>query len=122
METNKKVAAALLRRIGFMAALAGSLSACGTMSTHMPTEHGRILIDADAKGMQAFGDVLNGMVTNGKASPDKDTAHWQLRKKQAREETVQRYAPSFLGGLFGTQTGAVPLSKEPDQSSESAGS
>ena len=119
---NELTAAKLIRRIGIMAALAGSLSACGTMSTHMPTDSGRIVIDADAKGMQAFGDVLNGMVTNGKASPDKDTAHWQLRKRQAREETVQQYAPSFLGGLFGTQTGTIPSSQEsvkPSEPSES---
>jgi len=107
-----------LRKSILLAGIVMGLSACGTMSSHLPTDNGRIIIDADAKGMQAFGDVLNGMVTNGKASPDKDTAHWQLRKKQAREETVQQYAPSFLEGIFSSEKSSLPVSKESVQPSE----
>jgi hypothetical protein len=119
---NKLTAIAIMRRAGVLAALAGSLSACGTMSTHLPSDNGRILIDADAKGVQAFLDGFNGAITNGKATADKNTAHWELRKKQSREDTVQKYAPSFLGGIFGTQTGVIPSSQEPSEPVQVVGS
>ena len=91
-----------------MAALAGSLSACGHYSNPMPTNNGRILIDADAKGMQAFFDGQNGMITNGKASPDLDTAHWKTRRAQDVEATKREYAPSFFDKISGAPVSTPP--------------
>lgn len=42
-------------------------------------DEGRILISADAEGMKAFGDFANGLVTEGKASPDVKGSYWQNR-------------------------------------------
>lgn len=55
---------------------------------------GGIMIESSAEGMRAFGDVLNGMISNGKASPDQDTAHWQFRKTQEQTQRM-KYAVSL---------------------------
>ena len=52
-------------------------------------EAGRILIDADEKGMRAFGDLITGSITVGKASGDIETAHHLMRKDQARVEMMK---------------------------------
>jgi hypothetical protein len=54
--------------------------------------------------MQAFGDTMNGMITNGKASPDVDTAAWKVRKIQEDNETTRSVTPGFWGKLVGPKT------------------
>lgn len=39
-------------------------------------------VQGDAAGVQAAGDMLNGLITNGKASPDTDTPYWQNRQHE----------------------------------------
>jgi hypothetical protein len=123
MTKSEKVAIALikkaieLKRAGLYCLVAVAtinLGACGGFAVSAPPADGEVILRGE-KAIRAFYDGQNGMITNGKASPDKDTAHWQLRKKQTREDTVQKYAPSFLGGIFGTQTTSLPVDKEPAQ-------
>ena len=84
----------------------------GCAMTNPYAERGSIAIAADEKGMRAFSDMINMSITNGKASPDKDTAAWNARRQQEREETKRVTAPSFLDGLFGSRS-PVPESKQP---------
>ena len=44
-----------------------------------PMGEGRILINADSEGMMALSDLINGSITNGKASPDTVTPYYQVR-------------------------------------------
>jgi len=73
--------------IGMIAVV--TLSGCGVLR-----DNGQVTLMADAKGMRAFSDALNGLVTNGKASPDADTASWQARRMEMRETTKRQFARS----------------------------
>lgn len=62
-------------------------------------EHGRVLLYADEKGMQAFGDSLNSLITNGKASADtQDTPAYNLRREQVRASVLRYNAPRRVVG------------------------
>ena len=52
-------------------------------------EEGRLLLSTDRAGLEAFGDLMTGLVTTGKASPDQDTAHHQLRKEQNQTKAIK---------------------------------
>lgn len=52
------------------------------------------------EGIRAMMDGFGGLITDGKASPDQDTAHWIARKDQEKEITKRSLAPGFLAGLF----------------------
>lgn len=99
-----------MKRLMIGILLASLVTGCSQMS-HSGGGDGYINIMADAKGMQAFGDMQNGMITNGKASPDKNTAHWMTRNVQEREATRRILAPTFLDNLFGSSK-TVPASAE----------
>ena len=43
---------------------------------------------------------LNGMITEGKTSPDKESAYWQTQKRQDEGETTRATAPGFMDSLF----------------------
>ncbi len=73
-----------------------------TASTPIGSD-GHFMMAGDAKGVRAFGDTLNGLITNGKASPDIDTPHWATRRSQESEETKRVYAPGFFQKLFSTE-------------------
>lgn len=75
----------------------------------LPTTQGYIQVEGDAKGVAAFMDGFNGAITNGKASPDKDTASWQHRKAQEKQITLRETQPGILDGLFGV---GAPAEKE----------
>lgn len=60
------------------------LSSCGPM---LAGDNGYVTCEGDAKGMAAFLDGMNGMITNGKASPDQGTAHWTTRQAQGKDVT-----------------------------------
>ena len=79
-------------------------------------DSGYVAFEGDAKGVNAFLDGMNGMITNGKASPDKNTAHWITRTRIEREETKRRTAPSFLDNLFGN---GAPVPSSAESASES---
>lgn len=84
--------------------LALALGACGAIYTPNPLHEGHIAVMADAKGMRAMMDGMNGMITNGKASADQDTAHWIHRKAEEREHTLRDTSPTFLDKLFTPST------------------
>lgn len=111
--SSEQIAVALLKRakelkkVLILGVVAANLAACG-MHTNLPTSNGRILIDADAKGMQAFFDGQNGLITNGKATPDATSAHWTTRRQQEQEATKREYAPSFFDKLTGANVSAPP--------------
>lgn len=89
---SKKVAAAFL--------LAISATGCGAVYAPSPLQDGNVALIGDAKGVRAMFDGMNGLVTNGKASADQDTAFWIHRKAEEREITTRKTAPGFLSGLF----------------------
>ena len=93
----------LIVSLGLWLGIASVMSGCGMVNLPSPTQEGNIVIAGDAKGMRAFGDVMNGMITNGKASPDQDTAHWQHRKNEVNNETVRAQTPGFWQKLVGGQ-------------------
>jgi hypothetical protein len=43
---------------------------------------------------------LNGMITEGKTSPDKESAYWQTQKRLDTEHTTRDTAPHWLQGIF----------------------
>lgn len=74
--------------------LAGCLVACtgcaGLVGQGIGAgDRGRILISADRDGMRALGDSLTGLVTTGKAAPNQDDAHHELRRGQTEVERVK---------------------------------
>jgi hypothetical protein len=82
----------------FAGILACILSACGVAYTPSPFGEGHVMLAGDAAGIRAFGDAANGLITNGKATADKDTAYWISRKQQEVEITRRT---GVLDGLFG---------------------
>lgn len=62
-----------------------------------PSRHGTFVVQADKEGLRAAGDVLNGLVTNGKATPNHDTPHWTTRRLQETEQTKR---DTFLDSLI----------------------
>lgn len=83
--TFKLISYTLLFTIAF------NLSACS----------GGIAILATPEGMKTYSDMQNGLVTNGKSTPDKATEYFAARNTQETEQTKRANAPSFLGELFG---------------------
>lgn len=47
-----------------------------------PEGFGSLHIYGDSAGLQAINDGLNGLITNGKASPDMPTSYWNNREKE----------------------------------------
>ena len=75
--TNKLIFASLLL----------TCSACAGQFFTPYDQAGRISLQADQKGMQAFADMMTGLVNEGKTPKDKKSSHYQLRERQ--EETNQ---------------------------------
>jgi hypothetical protein len=96
--SSKDVAKKLIK-LGVISALLGGSTACSANVARdaFAGGSGRILIDADEKGLRAFGDLITGTIATGKASPDQDTAHHQLRKAQTQVEAM-RYTSESFGG------------------------
>lgn len=60
-------------------------TACSSLvgeSLFVGEDEGRFLISADRAGLEAWSDGMNGILTNGRISPDLESPHWQLRKQQ----------------------------------------
>lgn len=72
----------------------------GALSTSACTSHnsGRISISADEAGMRAFGDMITGSITTGKASPDQNTAHHIMRETQERTQALRYTSKTFNKG------------------------
>jgi len=84
-------------------------------------DEGFFAMHGDARGLRAFGDTLNGMITNGKANPDSDTAHWNNRRLEDQEVTKRELirkssgpAPKGLWQkLFGSPANQAPTEEAP---------
>ena len=63
-------------------------------------QQGHVVLAADAQGMRAFADALNGMIAQGKARPGATGAYFAHRNIREGEETRRAIAPGFLAGLF----------------------
>jgi hypothetical protein len=91
-----RLIAVKLIKSGVIASLLASSACSASLGKYaMSQESGRILIDADEKGLRAFGDLITGSITTGKASPDQNTAHHQMRRKQSEVEAVRWTSKSF---------------------------
>lgn len=91
------------RRACNVAALFGvlALSACAQSSRVRVGGEDYFAMEGTPKGIAAAMDGMNGMITNGKASPDKDTAHWIARKAEEKEITARETAPSWMSDILG---------------------
>ena len=72
------------------------LSGCGAVLTTGDTA----TLSGSPEGIRAMMDGFGGLITDGKASPDQDTAHWIARKEQEKELTKRSMTPGFLQGIF----------------------
>lgn len=83
--------------------LAFSLTHC------TPREHARL--EGSPAGLRAMFDGMNGMITNGKATPDQDTAHWIHRKAEDKELTTRnrdgRTMWQKIGSMMGRDSAEV---------------
>jgi hypothetical protein len=46
------------------------------------SDNGYLMLNADAEGLRAFNDGMNGLVTNTKSSPDIKSSYWQNREQE----------------------------------------
>ena len=72
-----------MKKIILIVFLASS-TACTTTVGQGWNGEGRVLLAADERGMEAFSDMIQGTITNGKASPDTDTGAWETRRQQIK--------------------------------------
>lgn len=56
------------------------------------------------EGIRAMLDGMNGMIVNGKASPDKRTPAIAMRMEQEKEITKRSMARSFFSDIFARQS------------------
>lgn len=61
-------------------------------------------LSGSPEGIRAMLDGMNGLIVNGKASPDKRTAHILMRQNQEKEITKRSMAPGFFANLFNRQS------------------
>lgn len=87
---------------------AGNMSVAGEQAS----------LSGSPEGLRAMFDGMSGLVTNGKASPDKNTAHWQMRSKQEKEKTKREMAPSFLSNLLARNSASNVTNVEAGGSNE----
>lgn len=80
-----------------------AMTGCGVVSTPSPFADGHVTITGDAQGIRSFMDGMNGMITNGKASPDQDTAHWIARKHEEEQVTRRKFSPGLFQKLFSAE-------------------
>jgi hypothetical protein len=90
-----------MRKVILASGVLVSMSGCFGGGGIQPSDRGYISLQGDAEGVRAFMDGQNALITNGKASPDKETDAWSHRKLQEKELTVRDTAPGTLEKLFG---------------------
>lgn len=69
---------------------AGNLSVAGDQAT----------LSGSPEGLRAMFDGMNGLISGGKASPDKLSGHQRARMEQEKEITKRSMTPGFFSGLF----------------------
>jgi hypothetical protein len=78
-------------------ALLFSASACGIGAA----PHNGLLIMGSPEAIRAWNDGQTGLVSTGKASPDKLTDYHATRVAEEQEYTRRATAPGFMSQLFG---------------------
>ena len=71
------------------------LSGCGAVMTS--GDHASLSGSPD--GIRAMLDGMNGLITSGKASPDRTTDYAIMRAEHERERTKRAMTPGFLQGI-----------------------
>jgi hypothetical protein len=69
---------------------AGNLSIAGDQAT----------LSGSPEGLRAMFDGFGGLISGGKASPDKLTGYQRARMAQEKEITKRQSTPSFLASLM----------------------
>ena len=72
-------------------------SGCGAM---LSVGSDQASLSGSPEGIRAMLDGMNGLIQNGKASPDKTTAHSLMRGEQEREYTKRAMKPGFFSNLL----------------------
>ncbi len=72
------------------------LSGCGAVMT--TGDHASL--SGSPEGIRAMLDGMNGLITSGKASPDRTTDYAIMRGEHERERTKRAMTPGFLQGIF----------------------
>lgn len=70
------------------------------------------------EGIRAMFDGMTGLIIDGKASPDKRTAHTKMRENQEREFTKRAMVPGFLSNLLSRQSATAVTNIDNDSSKE----
>lgn len=73
---------------------AGNLSVAGDQAT----------LSGSPEGLRAMFDGMNGLISGGKASPDKLSGHQRARMEQEKEITKRSMAPGFFSNLLARNT------------------
>jgi hypothetical protein len=78
-------------RVVMVVAIATITTGCsGVMANRwFEDDQGRILISADERGMRAFGDSVNGLMTTAKTEGGNDNAHFDLRRRQNETRQIK---------------------------------
>lgn len=69
-----------------------SQTACATFageSLFTGQDEGRFLLSADAEGMRAFADGMNGLITTGKSAPNVEDSYWNQRGKETQFKALR---------------------------------
>ena len=74
-----------------------SLTGC---SAQLSTHSDYATLSGSPEGIRSMMDGFQGLIINGKASPDKTTAHTIMRGDQEREISKRSMTPSFLSNLL----------------------
>ena len=90
-----------MKRVILAVGLVVSCAGCFGKGRVDPSDRGYVNLEADEKGMQAFNDMIQGAITNGKASADQKSASWQHREVQEKERSLRETNPSWLQMLAG---------------------
>mgnify|MGYP001011298558 CR=1 FL=1 len=97
---------------GLMLVLFGAQGCSFTAGGDWGTDdRGKILFSADAEGMAAISDAMQGLINNGKASPDVDTPHYQMRREQVRAKALKTWSSYSPKGAV-RPSGGVQLGRE----------
>ena len=86
--------------VSMSALFAGSLLTGCSFAGRAHDNAGRIDISADEAGMNAFSQMLQGAIINGKATEDKDTSHQQTARFLEVERTKRAVDPGVIEAIF----------------------
>ena len=83
-----------MKNVIVLAMVVAAMSGCGVSVGYDYAQFGT------ENGINANGDQLNALITNGKASADKKSAAHALREYQEAERTKRALSGGLFSGLF----------------------